>query len=443
MIDKGKIPIEVSSVLNTLRALGYESYLVGGSVRDLLLGKEPKDFDICTSAKPCIVKEHFTKVIDTGIKHGTVTVLVGGTAVEVTTFRKSSEWRDGRITSIGVDGNFVQEDVKARDFSINGLLFDGEQVLDFVGGINDLKEKRIKAIGLPEERFKEDPLRMMRAVRLSCQLNFLVEETTIQEIKSNAALLEGAAQERIRDELSKILISDSPAKGIRTLRETGLLKFVVPELELCCGFEQRNPYHDKDVFEHILAVVENTSADLVLRLAALLHDIGKPETFSVDEKGVGHFYYHNIKGQELSRRITTRLKFDHKTVVSVEKLVREHMSKLQSIKSSTVRKLINRVGVSDIYRLVELQIADEAGSAPPHNFEPFKELRAEVDRILENHDPLTIEDLAIGGQDLIGMGFKQGPRLGKVLKELLKRVIDNPEINKKEILINIASKMQR
>ncbi|MEL7565656.1 MAG: CCA tRNA nucleotidyltransferase [Dehalobacterium sp.] len=423
MIQKSKIPIEIREILKRLGDQGYKSFIVGGAVRDLLLGKIPNDYDICTGATPDKLKDIFHKVIDTGVKFGTVTVQNGNFFVEVTTFRK------------GVNGRSLEEDVKSRDFTINGLLFDGENLIDLVGGLKDLTKEIIRAIENPHDRFKEDALRMLRAVRLRCQLGFEIEDVTFRSIYRHAHMIQGVAQERIRDELVKILISDQPADGLRILHDTGLLKFILPELDVCYNFDQKNFHHDKNVFDHILAVIDNTPNDLILRLSALLHDIAKPQTFALDENGVGHFYLHNLKGEEISKTILTRLKFDGKTIDIVGTLVREHMSKLSLLRGSTIKRLINRVGRENIFKLIDLQIADEKGSAPPHNFKIFEDLKKEIDKIFTNNDPLTLGDLAIGGRDLQELGFQPGPDMGKVLNMLLNRVIKKPKLNKKEILV--------
>ncbi len=438
MIDINRIPDEAFQVLKNLKTNGYESYFVGGAIRDLLLGRQPKDFDICTAATPDQVKEIFKKVIDTGLKFGTVTVLVMNRSIEVTTFRKSADFINGERRGVVGFGDSPEEDVKARDFTINSLLFDGDKVIDLVGGLADLSERKLRAIGVPVERFNEDALRMMRGIRHSCQLEFNIEDNTLQAICHCAGLIQKISQERVRDELVKILISELPSTGVRLLQETGMLKFLIPELDACSKFEQRNSYHNKDVFEHILAVLENTPNDLVLRLAALFHDIAKPCTLSIDDKGVGHFYNHNIVGQKMSQQIMRTLKFDNKTTQSVGILIREHMNKLQNPRLSTVKRLIQRTGVENIGRLIDLQIADEAGSAPPHNFEPFEALREKVRCIIDRGDPINIGDLAIGGQDLMTMGFSRGPEIGRVLKQLLKYVIDNPQFNTKEKLLEFA-----
>lgn len=443
MIDKNKIPVEAFQVLSHLRSNGYDSYLVGGCIRDLLLGKTPKDFDICTAATPSVIKRLFVKVIDTGLKFGSVTVLMNGLAMEVTTFRKRTEFEDGELHSLTGFCVSPEQDVKLRDFTVDALLFDGDQVIDLVDGLKDLDARIIRAVGVPGDRFSEDALRMIRAIRFSCQLNFQIEPGTLQAITLMADLIKKSSPERIRDELVKILATNVPSAGLRLLQSTGLLRYFLPELEACYKFDQRNPYHDKDVFDHIMAVVENTPNDPVLRLAALLHDIGKPETFTVDEKGVGHFYQHNVKGEAMSRVIMKRLKFDNKTTDIVCNLVREHMGKLQKPRPSTVKKLINRVGVDSIFRLIDLMKADEAGSAPPYNFQPMQRLKDEVQRILDSTEPLTASDLAVSGQDLIRLGFKEGPEMGQVLNQLLLQVLGSPKLNRKDKLIEIALKKKR
>ena len=284
MIDKDKIPAEVLDVLNKLQASGFRSLIVGGSVRDLLLGKKPKDFDICTEATPENVQGLFDKVIDTGLTFGTVTVLINDIPIEVTTFRRSIPFKNGHRQVVTNFGQSEIEDVNARDFTVNGLLFDGCNVIDHVNGLGDLQEKVIRTVGNPDSRFREDALRMMRAIRLCCELDFRIEQSTLDAVAGNATLIENVAQERIREELVKILLSKVPSKGIRLMRKTGLLQYVLPELQACYQFDQRTPYHDKDVFDHTMAVLDNTPDHLVVRLAALLHDIAKPKT--LDRKSV-------------------------------------------------------------------------------------------------------------------------------------------------------------
>lgn len=434
MIDKDKIPTEVLDVLSKLQAYGFSSFIVGGSVRDLLLGKKPKDFDICTEAAPEIVKGLFEKVIDTGVKFGTVTVLVD-ILIEVTTFRRSVPFEDGQV----VIGQSETEDVKARDFTVNALLFDGRKVIDYVNGLVDLQEKVIRTVGNPDSRFREDALRMMRAIRLCCQLDFRIEQSTLHAIVGNAPLVCNVTQERIKEELVEILLSEVPSKGIRLMRKTGLLQHVLPELQACYQFDQRTPYHDKDVFDHTMAVLDNTPDHLVVRLAALLHDIAKPKTFTVDDNGIGHFYSHANEGYALSKLILSRLKFDKKTIDAVGILVKEHMSMLNVLQKSSVKKMVNRVGRDKILWLIDLQVADMAGTLPHCDFTYLQQLKTEVQEILDEKEPMSLKDLAINGNDLIELGISPGPQLGKILAQLLDEVISDPDLNTKEDLLRRVS----
>jgi tRNA nucleotidyltransferase (CCA-adding enzyme) len=437
MINKNNIPNEVFYVLNKLKASGFTGFIVGGAVRDLLLGRVPKDFDICTDAIPDDVKTMFKTVIDTGLKFGTVTVHIGDIAIEITTFRKYVPSDSGQRQAIQVYGKSELDDVRARDFTINALLYDGEKVIDHVNGYGDLTNKVIRAIE-PDCRFNEDGLRILRAIRLCSQLDFDIEAATYFSIGKNSMLIKNVAEERIRDELIKILLSDAPARGIRMVRDTGLLLHIMPELQACSAFHQHNPYHDKDVFEHTMAVLEHTPKNLITRLGALLHDIGKPYTFSIDNHGVGHFYTHEMVSGDLTNSILARLKFDNKTMHSVGVIVKEHMNRFPTIKHSSVKRMINRVGLDNIEGLIDLQVADEFGSKPPYDIENLQKLRTEVRRILSEKEPLSICELAIDGKDLIDLGLKPGPKIGIILNQLLEKVIENPSLNAKDILMNIV-----
>jgi tRNA nucleotidyltransferase (CCA-adding enzyme) len=442
MINKEPIPSEVIKILETLQISGYPSYLVGGCVRDLLLGKEPKDFDICTKATPEEVKTIFSKVIDTGIKYGTVTVLQGTWAVEITTFRRSVHIFDGARTGNIEFGDSAAEDVGKRDFTINGLLFDGCQIIDYLDGLADLDRKIIRAIDSPGERFTEDALRMLRAVRFSCQLDFSIEPSTVEAITKNAALIANVARERIRDEMVKVLISGSPARGFRLLEETGLLRHFLPELHQCYGFDQHNPHHIHDVFEHIMTVLDATPAKLPIRLAALLHDIGKPPTFSLGENGIGHFYSHQLESYDLAKKILARLKFDNQMIEVVSILIKEHMSRYESPRKSTLKKLMNRVGVENIEDLIELQKADVKGSDPSHDIKFLQTTKETIAAIILEKEPLSIKDLAINGNDLMAMGIEPGVEMGRLLKELLNKVLNQPELNTREQLLKIVKEIE-
>lgn len=450
MIDKSKIPVDAFVVLETLKQNGYECYLVGGCVRDLCLGKEPKDFDICTNATPDIVLDIFEpthKTIPTGLQHGTITLIaddfycVGATGIpiEVTTFRSDGDYSDNRKPDCVQFGVGVEEDISRRDFTINGILYDGEKVIDLFKGLNDLKSKIIKTTGNPLDRFYEDSLRMMRCVRFSCQLGFEIDLNTFISIKSCSILITKISQERIRDELCKILLSDRPSEGIKLLNESGILQYILPELQQCVGFDQHNKYHRKNVFDHILKVLESTPPVLNLRLAALFHDISKPETFTIDEEGNGHFYSHHKVGADKTREIMKRLKFDNETIDNVCILVYEHMSRYPKLREGSVKKLLRRLGEHNVDDLINLQIADIIGSKPPFDFENVVLLKNELKRIIETKEPISVKQLAINGHDLMKeYNLKSGKIIGEILKILLDHVLEFPENNKRDILFEIV-----
>ena len=441
MIDKSKIINEAFYVLNKLYEHKYEAFLVGGCIRNMLLEKDVKDWDVTTQAKPSEVINIFEKehhVIPTGIKHGTVTVIINEIPIEITTYRTDGEYSNNRHPDSVKFVSIVKDDVDRRDFTINGLLYNGHDVVDCVGGLKDLNQRKIRAIGNADDRFSEDSLRMMRCIRFSCQLGFNIVKSTIQSIERNAGLIKNVSQERIRDELIKILMSDKPSKGIGLLAKTNLLQHILPELQECVGFDQHNKHHNKNVFSHILKVLENTSAVLNLRLAALFHDIGKPMCFTMDENNQGHFYSHHKVGADKTREIMKRLKFDNETIDNVCILVYNHMARYPKLREGSVKKLLKRLGEQNVDDLINLQIADIIGSKPPYDFENVVLLKNELKRIIETKEPITVNQLAINGHDLIELGIKPGKRMGEILNELLQLVMDKPEMNTKDQLLPIA-----
>ena len=434
------IPQKVEYILMHLEFNGYNAYLVGGSTRDIFNYKNPKDYDICSNATPEQVKKLFNKVILTGERHGTVTVILNDEHFEITTLRKDGIYKDNRSPEEVFFTDSLKEDVSRRDFTINSICIDANRnVYDYFGGIKDIENKIIRAVGKAEDRYTDDSLRMLRAIRFSCQHNFTIEENTFQAIIKNAYLIQMISKERIRDELCKILMSDSPSKGIRLLQETGLLQYIIPELCECVGFKQYNIHHDKDIFEHILAVLDNTPKILEVRLGALLHDIAKSKCFTLDDNGIGHFYYHHIEGEKLTEEILFRLKFDNKTINDVKILVREHMfnfSEKGKIKTSVIKKFMNRVGIDNLENLFCLRIADIKGSKnkDQSKIDNVMFLIGECHRIISEKQPLTVKDLAINGHDLIYLGFKQGKEIGIALNWLLEMVLINPNLNNYEDL---------
>ncbi|WP_432664100.1 CCA tRNA nucleotidyltransferase [Wukongibacter baidiensis] len=436
---KIQIPEKVNRILDVLNNYNYEGYIVGGCVRDSILGREPNDWDICTNCKPERMLEIFDgfKVVPTGLKHGTVTIVIEKEHFEVTTFRIDKDYNDGRRPDKVEFTRDLREDLKRRDFTINAMAYGRrEGLIDYYGGMDDISSKKVRCVGEPSQRFSEDYLRMLRAVRFSTQLGYELEPKTfngIGELSNNIVYI---SKERIREELNKILLSNEPSKGFRLLLETGLLGHIIPEMVQCINFEQRNPHHDKDVFNHIMSVLDNTKKDLVLRLAALLHDIAKPSCFSIDEEGVGHFYSHHMKGMDMAEEILKGLKYDNQTIDLVKVLVKEHMSKFHELTPRIVKRLINRVGVDNIERLFELQRADIKGSSEPHDFSSIEEVKELYMKIINEKQPLSVKDLEINGRDLMQIGIPQGKEIGIILEKLLEKVLDNPEINKKGLLMD-------
>ena len=439
-----EIPRPVEYILSHLEYNGFQGYLIGGSTRDIFSYKCPKDYDICTDATPEQVKSLFLKSYDTGIKHGTVTIILKNENYEITTMRKEGAYKDNRSPEEVFYTDKLEEDVARRDFTMNSIAIDvNRNVYDYYGGLKDIENKIIRCVGNSDDRFNEDSLRMMRAIRLSTQHKFTIEENTFKSIVRNAYLIQMISKERIRDELCKILISNNPSYGIRLLQETGLLQYIIPELCKCVGFEQHNHNHDKDVFEHILSVVDNTPPILNIRLSALLHDIAKPMCFTLDENNIGHFYYHHIEGEKLTEEILTRLKFDNKTINDVKILVREHMfsfNEESKIKTSVIKKFINRVGIDNLENLFCLRIADIKGSKnkDQSKIDNVTFLIGECHRIIAEKQPLTVKDLKINGHDLMELGIKQGSMMGEILNGLLEKVLENFELNNKDVLLEIV-----
>lgn len=441
------IPQDVKTIIDTLKSQGYEGYIVGGCVRDSLLGKQPKDWDITTNALPEktieIFKDKGFRVVETGLRHGTVTIVMNKIGYEVTTFRIEGGYSDNRHPDYVSFTTSIKEDLSRRDFTVNAMAYNEVSgLVDYFNGISDLDNKIIRTVGLAEDRFNEDALRMLRAIRFSAQLGFKLETKDLFiSIKKNAELIKNISKERIREELSKILISDKPSTGIVTLKETGLLQYIIPELIPTIDFQQHNKHHDKDVFNHTLAVLDNTPDKLELRLAALFHDIGKPKCFTIGDDKQGHFYGHNKVSAQISREILKRLRFDNKTIDKVSLLVFEHMSKFDKIKLPGIKRFINRVGVENLEDLFQLQIADTKGSAKrSQDTSKIIDLKEKCQAILNEKQPLTVRDLAVNGDDLMKLGIKQGKEVGNALKMLLEYVLERPELNTKEKLSEIILK---
>ena len=432
----------IKFILQSLNKLGYKAYVVGGAIRNFLLGKDIADFDITTNALPDDIEKIFEDTIPTGKKYGTITVIKDNQSYEVTTFRSDGTYSDGRRPDSVSFSNTLEEDLKRRDFTINAMCMDyNENIIDYFGGKDDLRNRVIKCIGNPDERFNEDALRMLRAVRFTSQLNFTIDEETKLSIIKNSHLIKHVSVERIKDELNKILLSERPSISIRLLVETGLMKHIIPEYLSSVGFNQHNPYHDKDVFEHVLEVVDNIEPKLNLRLAAFFHDISKPECFTQDVDGRGHFYGHHIKSSIAATEIMKRLKYSNELIEDVSILIRYHYLKEVDMKDKGVKRFINNVGVNRLNDMFSLNIADIKGKASATNFDKVNTLREKCKLILEKKDPLSVKDLKINGYDLEKMGIKKGVIYGQLLNEALDLVLEFPEKNTKQQLIEYVSSL--
>ncbi len=372
------IPEALLNVINTLGQGGHQCFLVGGFVRDMLLHREPQDYDLLSSASIEEIQAAFSNTVSIGARHGSLLLLMDDIRIDVSSFQseQSQTWATNRSR--------LENDLARRDFSINAMAMDPNgNIYDPWGGQQDLQDRILRATcNMAAALFSEDPLRMMRAIRLALVYDFTIEPQTYSSIMAYHHLLAEVAPERIREELNRILCSEHPAQGIRILQECGLMHYIIPEMELMVGLDQKNFRHDRDLFEHSLAVLEGVPARLNVRLAALLHDIGKPSCFTVDEEGIGHFYGHHMAGIGISQEILKRLKYDRQTVNDVSMLVGAHMSRFARLREASLKKLIKQVGEDNLQDLFDLQKADIIGSAPPYNFSELDQMEVEIKEIL-------------------------------------------------------------
>ena len=411
--------------------------MVGGCVRDSLLGREPHDWDITTSATPQQVKQIFPRTVDTGLKHGTVTVLLDREPYEVTTYRIDGEYLDGRHPSGVTFTRSLREDLQRRDFTINAMAYsDSRGLQDCFGGLADLEKGLIRAVGDPEKRFGEDALRIMRAVRFAAQLGYAVEEETLRAMKALAPTLSRISAERIAAELDKLLVSPHP-EMIRMAWECGITAVVLPEFDRCMETEQNNPHHCYSVGEHTIHSLMEARRDRVLRLTMLLHDFGKPACKTTDDKGIDHFYGHPEKSAALANQILRRLKYDNDTRRAVVRLVRFHDRKVRLTKPG-VRKAVMEIG-EDLFPLfLEVKDADLYAQSlyqRQEKVEEMAEIRRLYAQILEAGDCLSLRDLAVSGDDLIAAGMQPGKELGRVLQDMLRDVVDVPAHNDRDYLL--------
>lgn len=432
-----EIPEKAEQILKTLQEAGYEAYVVGGCVRDSILGREPGDWDITTSASPMQVKALFPRTIDTGIEHGTVTVMDGKEGFEVTTYRIDGAYEDCRHPKNVTFTSNLTEDLKRRDFTINAMAYAPETgLVDEFGGMDDLKNKVIRCVGDPKERFGEDALRMLRAVRFAAQLGFSLSEDVRDAIREMAEELDQISAERIQTELVKLVTSPLP-HWFRLVYETGITSVIMPEFDRIMVQRQHNPHHAYTTGEHTLVAMRSIPSDKVLRLTMLFHDMGKPEVFTTDENGKDHFRGHAAHSAVIAERILRRLKFDNDTLRQVCTLVRNH-SLYPQLNGRDVRRAAYQIGPELFDSFLLVKRADIMGHHPdviPGKLDYLRELERIWRDIQLHGDCLSLKELAVTGKDLIADGMEPGPQIGQVLEHLLGLVLDYPEKNEHDVLM--------
>ncbi|MCX7776204.1 MAG: HD domain-containing protein [Rectinemataceae bacterium] len=441
---------ELRHIADRLLKAGWQAYLVGGAVRDALLGRTTSDFDIATDAQPPILMKLFPKAIPTGIRHGTITVLPRSRLfkVEITTFRTEGTYSDGRRPDAVTFVDDITLDLSRRDFTINAMAVDLKdlQFIDPFCGKDDLRNRLIRAVGTPLDRFHEDGLRPLRAVRFAAQLGFTIEEATFLAMRQAADRLKVVSEERIRDEFSKIMLASRPSIGLRLAEASGLMRFMVPELLACRGVDQPRR-HRHDVLDHLYAAADAVILDgcdeqqrLVLRLAALFHDIGKPATRFEKENGEPAFHGHETVSAEMTAAILQRLKYPNHVIDRVCHLIRHHMFNYEpGWTDAAVRRLIARVGPEHLQDLLTLRIADTIATVGGPSSWPFlDELQRRAEALLMQKQALSLKDLAIDGDDLAAIGVPRNRSMGVLLKELLDAVLEDPSLNTRDTLLAIA-----
>lgn len=433
------IPEKAEYIIQTIQNAGFEAYVVGGCVRDSILGRRPEDWDITTSATPQQVKALFPRTIDTGIQHGTVTVMLDKEGYEVTTYRIDGKYEDNRHPKEVTFTPNLTEDLRRRDFTINAMAYNNETgLVDVFGGLEDIERKMIRCVGNARERFGEDALRIMRAVRFSAQLGYAIEEETCEAIRELAPTLEVISAERIRVELEKLLVSPHP-EYLRFAYEMGITKVILPEFDACMETPQNHPHHRYGVGDHVLHSLSKVEPDRILRLTMLFHDIGKPVTVSTDQEGINHFYEHHEIGEAMTRDIMRRLRFDNDTIQKVCKLVMYHDYGNSVVPDMRiVRRAINRVGEEMFPFLFPVKRADVMAQSDYMRQEKLENIdmwQQVYEKIIAQKQCVSLKTLAVTGKDLIAEGYKPGPELGKMLNELLNVVLENPECNTKEYLL--------
>lgn len=440
-IDKIIPPDGACAIIEKLNEHGYEAYIVGGCVRDSIMKLTPHDWDICTSAKPEQMLKVFadTKVIETGLKHGTITVVLGDGSYEVTTFRRDGEYSDGRHPDSVQFVTSVAEDLARRDFTMNAMAYSLDfGLIDYFDGEHDVMHETISCVGSPDERFSEDSLRILRALRFASTYGFSISPATAESIHRNAYRLNNIAAERINVELCKLLCGKGALQVL--LDYSDVLAVIIPELSPCIGFEQNNKFHQYTIYEHMArAAASCQTDDVVTRVALLLHDIGKPQCYTEDHNG-GHFYGHAVPSRDLAERALDRLRFDNKRKKEILDLILYHDSTLEPT-PKVARKWLNKLGPEQCERLLDIKCADaraHAAGTQDERLSKYEVLRQLMAEAIETQACFSMKDLAINGNDVMSLGVFQGKIVGKVLNELLAEVINGILPNDRSILMEKA-----
>ena len=430
-------------IINRLYDRGFKAYCVGGFVRDSLLNIKSSDIDITSQASPKEVKEIFSdcKLVDISEKYGTIVIIVDGKAYEVTSNRTEGDYHDGRRPGKVTFGTDLRADLERRDFTINALAYSEQGgLVDYFGGVKDLQDKILRAVGDPFKRIDEDYLRMLRAVRFSAGLDLDMEENLKQAIRKKAENIRYISAERINAELSKMLLQDKPSRAIVCLYENRLLKYIIEDLNDSYGFSQENIHHKYDLFQHTMRVLDETPKDLEIRLAALFHDLGKIYTKRIGPDGQAHFYGHDKKSEDLCLGYLTELRYDKKTIQNVCILVRRHMEAMNPYTERTVKRLVRKIGPDLARRLFYLQRADILATSNPQLTYNVDRALYLLDYILQEDKPIYREQLAINGNDIIKLGYTQGREVGRILKSITDLVDGGRLDNDKKSILNYIKK---
>lgn len=439
---KIKIPDDVQHIINTLENSGYEAYAVGGCVRDSLLGKEPQDWDICTPALPEQVTDIFKgrHIIETGLQHGTITLMLNDRPFEITTYRVDGKYTDNRRPNKVKFVDHIKRDLARRDFTVNAMAYNPKTgLVDYYGGQQDLQAGIIKCAGNPNKRFKEDALRIMRAMRFASALGFTIESGTAQAMRDNRKLLSNIAAERVSGELNKLIVGD----GVKNIlsEHISIIAEIIPELASAIGFQQDNPCHCHDALNHILLSVDNAPKDIAIRLSMLFRIIAKPICCTESGGGAGQWQ----ESSDMAKEILSRLRYDNDTVKTVAQLVLYHGADIQP-RRKDIKRWLNKIGEERFRQLLEVKKADAMAQSALFKFDKMMNLSAALsitNEIIEQRQCFLLKDLAVNGRDLIDAGVSEGAEIGVILNKLMDMVIDEEAENDRAVLLGIAQEITR